>query len=54
LVFRLAVKQAFYFVKHVKSTPRKKNYGFGISDHSVAMAGAILDNENLPYELTGF
>ena len=26
----------------------------GISDHSVAIAGAILDNDNLPYELIGF
>jgi len=55
LVFRLAVKQAFYFVKHVKaSTQKKRIMVLGISDHSVAMAGAILDNENLPYELIGF
>lgn len=55
LVFRLAVKQAFYFIKHVKaSTQKKRIMILGISDHSVAMAGAILDNENLPYELVGF
>lgn len=55
LVFRLAVKQAFYFVKHVKaSTQKKRIMILGISDHSVAIAGAILDNENLPYELIGF
>lgn len=55
LVFRLAVKQAFYFVKHVKaSTQKKRIMILGISDHSVAMAGAILDNDNLQYELTGF
>ena len=55
LVFRLAVKQAFYFVKHVKaSTQKKRIMVLGISDHSVAMAGAILDNDNLPYELVGF
>lgn len=55
LVFRLAVKQSFYFVKHVKaSTQKKRIMVLGISDHSVAMAGAILDNDNLPYELTGF
>ncbi|MPL54833.1 hypothetical protein SDC9_00299 [bioreactor metagenome] len=55
LVFRLAVKQAFYFIKHVKaSTQKKRIMILGISDHSVAMAGAILDNDNLPYELTGF
>lgn len=55
LVFRLAVKQAFYFVKHVKaSTQKKRIMVLGISDHSVAIAGAILDNDNLPYELIGF
>ena len=55
LVFRLAVKQSFYFVKHVKaSTQKKRIMVLGISDHSVAMAGAILDNDNLPYELVGF
>ena len=55
LVFRLAVKQSFYFVKHVKaSTQKKRIMILGISDHSVAMAGAILDNDNLPYELIGF
>jgi len=55
LVFRLAVKQSFYFVKHVKaSTQKKRIMVLGISDHSVAIAGAILDNDNLPYEFTGF
>ena len=55
LVFRLAVKQSFYFVKHVKaSTQKKRIMVLGISDHSVAIAGAILDNDNLPYELVGF
>ena len=55
LVFRLAVKQAFYFIKHVKaSTQKKRIMVLGISDHSVAIAGAILDNDNLPYELVGF
>ena len=55
LVFRLGVKQVFNFVKHVKaSTQKKRIMVLGISDHSVAMAGAILDNDNLPYELTGF
>ena len=55
LVFRLAVKQSFYFIKHVKaSTQKKRIMVLGISDHSVAIAGAILDNDNLPYELVGF
>lgn len=55
LVFRLIVKQGFYFAKHVKrSTERKRLLVLGISDHSVAIAGAILDNDNLPYEMVGF
>lgn len=55
LVFRLVVKQGFYFAKHVKkSTERKRLLVLGISDHSVAIAGAILDNDNLPYEIVGF
>ena len=55
LVFRLVVKQGFYFAKHVKrSTERKRLLVLGISDHSVAIAGAILDNDNLPYEMVGF
>lgn len=55
LVFRLIVKQGFYFVKNVKrSTERKRLLVLGISDHSVAIAGAILDNDNLPYEVVGF
>lgn len=55
LVFRIVVKQAFYFIKHVKaSTQKKRIMVLGISDHSVAIAGAILDNDNLPYELVGF
>jgi FlaA1/EpsC-like NDP-sugar epimerase len=55
LVFRLAVKQSFYFIKHVKASSQKKRIMvLGISDHSVAIAGAILDNDNLPYELVGF
>lgn len=55
MVFRLVVKQGFYFAKHVKrSTERKRLLVLGISDHSVAIAGAILDNDNLPYEMVGF
>lgn len=55
LVFRLVVKQLFHFVKHIKqSTERKRILVLGISDHSVAIAGAILDNDNLPYEMVGF
>ena len=55
LVFRLVVKQGYHFVKQIKkSTERKRLLVLGISDHSVAIAGAILDNSNLPYEVVGF
>ena len=55
LVFRIAVKQTFHFLKHLKRTTEKKRLlVLGISNHSVAIAGAILDNEKLPYEMEGF
>lgn len=55
LVFRLVVKQGFHFAKRVKkSTEKKRLLVLGISDHSIAIAGAILDNTNLPYEMVGF
>nr|MBP7357169.1 polysaccharide biosynthesis protein [Cloacibacterium sp.] len=55
LVFRIAVKQTFHFLKHLKRTTEKKRLlVLGISNHSVAIAGAILDNEKLPYEMAGF
>ena len=55
LVFRLIVKQGFHFAKHIKRTTEKKRLlVLGISDHSVAIAGAVLDNSDLPYEVVGF
>lgn len=55
LVFRIAVKQTFQFLIHLKkSVDKKRLLVLGISSHSVAIAGAILDNNNLPYEMEGF
>lgn len=55
LVFRITVKQTFYFLKKLKKSQEKKRLlVLGISNHSVAIAGAILDNDNLPYEMVGF
>lgn len=55
LVFRIAVKQSFHFIKQLKrSTEKKRLLVLGISNHSVAIAGAILDNDKLPYEMEGF
>lgn len=55
LVFRIAVKQTFHFLKHIKrSSEKKRLLVLGISNHSVAIAGAILDNDKLPYEMEGF
>lgn len=55
MIFRLLVKQAFHFIKHFKITSDKKRLlVMGISNHSVAIAEAILDNDTLPYEMVGF
>lgn len=55
LVFRITVKQSFLFLKKLKKSQEKKRLlVLGISNHSVAIAGAILDNDNLPYEMNGF
>lgn len=55
LVFRLAVKQGFHFIQDIKrSTERKRLLVLGISGHSVAIAGAVMDNNALPYEIVGF
>lgn len=55
LVFRITVKQTFHFLKKLKKSQEKKRLlVLGISNHSVAIAGAIIDNDNLPYEISGF
>ncbi|WDT68113.1 polysaccharide biosynthesis protein [Cloacibacterium sp. TD35] len=55
LVFRIVVKQSFNFIKQINVTTNKKRILIlGISDESVAVAGSILENSNLPYELVGF
>lgn len=55
LVFRLTVKQSFSFLRHVKSSVSKKRIlVLGISDESVAVAGAILENPSVPYYIEGF
>lgn len=55
LLFRLVVKQSFNFIKQIKSSVNKKRLLIlGISDHCVAIANAIQDNANLPYEVVGF
>lgn len=55
MIFRLLVKQAFHFIKQFKITSDKKRLlVLGISNHSVAIAEAILNNDTLPYEMVGF
>lgn len=55
ILFRLTVKQSFSFLKRVhRSTQKKRILVLGISDQPIAIATAILENPNLPYELVGF
>ena len=55
LVFRIVVKQVFLFLVQLKrSSEKKRLLVLGISNYSVSIASAILDNPNLPYEMEGF
>lgn len=55
LVFRIVVKQVFLFLVQLKrSSEKKRLLVLGISNYSVSVASAILDNSNLPYEMEGF
>lgn len=55
LVFRLIVKQAFMFLKRLKiSVSKQRIVVLGISDESVAVASALLDNPSTPYYIEGF
>lgn len=54
-IFRLVVKEFFHFIREIRN--RNKNSRIlvlGISESSVAIARAILDNPNLPYVVKGF
>lgn len=54
-LFRLFVKEVFHFAREVRrSTLRKRILVVGITEQSVAMARAIIDNPNLPYQIVGF
>ena len=54
-LFRLFVKEFFHFARDFShSTQRKRLLMLGISEQAVAMARAMIDNPNLPYEIVGF
>ena len=54
-LFRLFVKEFFHIVRDVsQSTHRKRLLMLGISEQAVAMARAMIDNPNLPYQIVGF
>ncbi|MGA9211884.1 polysaccharide biosynthesis protein [Kaistella sp.] len=54
-LFRLFVKGVFHFLRGIRrSTLRKRILVVGIHEQSVAMARAIIDNPNLPYQIVGF
>lgn len=53
--FRLVVKEFFHVLRQLKARgDSNRILVLGISESSVAIARAILDNPNLPYDLIGF
>ncbi|MEC5394821.1 polysaccharide biosynthesis protein [Bergeyella sp. RCAD1439] len=54
-LFRLLVKEVFHMAREIRrSTLRKRILVMGVSEQSVAMGRAILDNPHLPYQVVGF
>lgn len=54
-LFRLYVKEFFHVVREYRrSTLKKRILVLGIDEQSIAIARAILDNPNLPYQVVGF
>jgi FlaA1/EpsC-like NDP-sugar epimerase len=54
-MFRLVVKEFFHVAREFRrSTLKKRILVLGIDESSIAVARAILDNPNLPYQIVGF
>lgn len=54
-VFRMLVKEGFYFIREFSRTGLKKRILIlGIDEESVALAKAISANTSLPYQVVGF
>ena len=54
-MFRLFVKEFFHLIRMFRrSTQRKRILVFGIDEQAVAVAGTIIENPHLPYNIVGF
>ena len=54
-MFRLFVKEFFHVAREFRrSTLKKRILVVGIDESSIAIARAVLDNPNLPYQVVGF
>ena len=54
-MFRLFVKEFFHIAREFRrSTLKKRILVLGIDESSIAIARAVLDNPNLPYQIVGF
>ena len=54
-MFRLLVKEFFHIAREFRrSTLKKRILVLGIDDQAVTVARAILDNPNLPFQVSGF
>lgn len=54
-LFRLFVKEFFHMIRDQRTRPHKTRIlVLGIGEQSIAVARAIIDNPNLPYQVVGF
>jgi len=55
LLFRIAVKESYTFLKNVATTQEKKNIAIiGIDDQSISLGSSLLNESQLSYTLVGF
>lgn len=54
-IFRLTVKEFFHYAREFRrSALRKKIWVLGIDEQAVSVARAVIDNPNMPYDISGF
>ena len=55
LIFRIAVKESYQFIKKSATESIKKRVAIlGVDDHTISIGKALMTESGLPYELVGF
>ena len=55
LLFRVAVKETYHFLKNTSTGDSKKKVAIiGVDDHTISLAKALTTESNLPFHLVGF